>query len=773
MGHDPFVKVLISSVDSPVSGVHHLHGLIPILLTAIALATVLNVALKRVNMPTIIGYILTGAIIGNAFDLQLHGNPTLETVAEFGVVFLMFTIGLEFSIGHLKSMRREVFLFGALQVVITAVVFALACHWLLGVDSSSSAIVGAGLALSSTAIVLKILNETGQIKSDFGRYSLGILIFQDIAVIPILLMITLFTSKEQSIGTLLLEAAVDAVLALAILVIVGRYVLKHVFRIVSAARSKEIYIGTVLLIVIGASFVAHEFGFSYSLGAFIAGMMIADTIYKYQVEADLIPFRNLLLGVFFVSVGLQIKVDVVMANLLQIALLVPLLMLVKAALVFTLLSFAGDRRTALKTAITLSQVGEFSLVVFSLVLANRLLDPAWVQMLLVAIVTSMIITPLLINNLDRLADLLFRRQLQAQALDASGTISGHVILCGYGAFGRAVSQQLDASDDNHVILTDSTEDYVNAREADKTVVYGDPADPVLLERVRIKDALGTIVALDDFEHVKRTCAAITLIDPSIRVIAKVPTEEDRAALSDFNNELVLDGNSHTAAVLVGEIDRSRMLARETSQLEHLADYALDRPTQAIEKVEREQVRLLGIMSRSFDALREEKSLLKVKALHDSFMVLSEIIGEAIEDIMGNAELSVTEYERINTLLDNQHQLESINDLLEKLGKELIMLSRHEKTTALSAMAVEGLDTILLTLHDLAREYDEDDMYILKRMTGRESDGLARIRQNYLHPEAGLDADSKALLLSSTNHMDQLKTLFGAVGENYRKLAIPA
>jgi CPA2 family monovalent cation:H+ antiporter-2 len=396
-----------------------------------------------------------------------------------------------------------------------------------------------------------------------------------------------------------------------------------------------------------------------------------------------------------------------------------------------------------------------------------------VQIALVAIVASMIVTPVLINNVDRITDLFFKRKIETQALDQASSISGHVILCGYGAFGRAVSQRLDQSGVNHVILTDSTEDYVDAKEAEKTVVYGDPADPVLLERMRIKDALGTIVALDDFEHVKRTCAAITLIDRSLRLIAKVPTEEDRAALSDFNNELVLDDNSHTATLLVQQIDKSRLLAAETSSLQHLGDYSLDDPSAAIVKVEREQVRLLDIMSKSFDAMREEQGLLKVKALHDSFMVLSEIIGKAIQDIMGNAKLAVLEYERINTLMDNQHQLESVNHLLEKLGQELITLGRNEKTNDLSAMSVEGLDTILLSLHDLARNFDEEEMQILQRMTGREGAGLTRIRKNYLGAEVGLDPDTKAVLLSSTNHMDQLKTLFGMVGQNYRKLAQPS
>ena len=288
-----------------------MENFIPIFITTMAIATLLNVVLKRFNMPTVIGYILTGAIIATVFDIQLHGNQTLEHIAEFGVVFLMFTIGLAFSVEHLKNMKNEVFVIGFLQVFLTGTVLAIAATFFFDIPYKTAIIVGAGLALSSTAIVLKILNESGLIKSEFGRNSLGILIFQDIAVIPILLMITIFTNDDKTLSALLTETALNAVIALGILIILGKYVLRHFFRIVSNTNSKEIYMGSILLTVVGASYIAEHFGFSYSLGGFIAGMMIADTLYKYQVEADLIPFRDLLLGVFFVSVGLQININVV------------------------------------------------------------------------------------------------------------------------------------------------------------------------------------------------------------------------------------------------------------------------------------------------------------------------------------------------------------------------------------------------------------------------------------------------------------------------------
>jgi len=226
-----------------------------------------------------------------------------------------------------------------------------------------------------------------------------------------------------------------------------------------------------------------------------------------------------------------------------------------------------------------------------------------------------------------------------------------------------------------------------------------------------------------------------------------------------------------ASLLVGQINRSRMLAKETSKLKFLGDYSLDVPKAAIEKIEREQARLLDIMSKSFNALREEKDIMHIKAFHDSFKVLSEIIGDVITDMMSNATLSPAEYERINILLDNQHQLISMNEALEDLGRELKNLEKIEKTSAFSHMAVEGLDTILLTLKDIASDYDDVDMTILKNMTSDGGKGLSKIRESYLGTEAELDTETKGLLLSSTNHMDRLKSLFGIVGENYRKLAV--
>ena len=747
-----------------------MQSLIAIFLVAIAIATLLNLILKRFNMPTVIGYIFTGAIIGNAFDIHVHGNEPLEHIAEFGIVFLMFTIGLEFSVSHLNSMKREVFLFGLLQVVVTGAVIAVAAQLFFDLSFKTAIILGAGLALSSTAIVLKLLNESGKIKTPFGRNAVGILIFQDIAVIPILLMITIFTNNDKSLSALLMETAVNAAIALALLVVIGKYVLGHLFKTVSNANSKEIYMGSILLTVVGSSYIAHHFGFSYSLGGFIAGMMIADTIYKYQVEADLIPFRDLLLGVFFVSVGLQIDLGVVVENILPVLLLSMLVMLLKAAVIYSILYLVSGVKTALKTAITLAQIGEFSLVVFSLMLANSLLDSTSVQIVMVAIVLSMLLTPLLINHLDSIVALFVRTKIEEVSLDQAGAIGGHVILCGYGAFGRVVSDMLDQTEINHIIVTNNTDAYVRAKEAGKTVVFGDASDSLLLNSLHIREAMNTILALEDSEEVQKASAAISLIDPELGVIAKVQSEEERLELEEFNHELLLDGNTHTASILVEQLTRSRLLAKETAQLQYLNDYSDAEPEQAVEKVELEQARLLEIMANSFNGLRENQGIMQLKALHDSFIVLSGIIEDAIKTIMRSGRLAPKEYERINILLDNQHQLVVMNGALELLGRELKGLEMHEQTSRLSQTVVEALDALLLSLIELAGDYDQADMDIFRKMTSCEGGGLSGIREKYLGPTKGLDAETKTLLFSSTTHIERLRSLFGLVGENYRKLA---
>ncbi|MDQ7046958.1 MAG: cation:proton antiporter [Sulfurovum sp.] len=377
--------------------------MLEIIIFTILISTLLNLFLGQFKIPTIIGYIATGTIIAYGFDLHdaIH-NQELKEIAEFGVVFLMFTIGLEFSVKHLLKMKKEVFLYGGLQVIVTASIFTFFTYYLFDINIETSIIIGAAMALSSTAIVLKLLNENGDINKHYGRKVLGVLLFQDIAVIPILLMITLFSIKDASVSSLLFLTLIKAIALIVGLFMAGKYLLEPFFHEVSKTKSNEIFIGSILLVVIGSSFISHQFGFSYSLGAFIAGMMISETKYKHQVEADLIPFRDLLLGVFFITVGMQLDFRTIYENILTISLLLPAIIVIKMLIIFSILRFATNKRNALKGSLALFQLGEFALVIFELSFARGLLEPELGQILIITVVISMVMTPFVLRNISQL-----------------------------------------------------------------------------------------------------------------------------------------------------------------------------------------------------------------------------------------------------------------------------------------------------------------------------------------------------------------------------------
>lgn len=742
---------------------------IPILIAAVAIATILNVLLRRFGLPTVIGYIFTGVVLTATPGLAPEADEALQHIAEFGVVFLMFTIGLEFSFAQLKGMRREVFLFGSAQVFVTAAAIAAIASGFYGIDERTAILVGSALALSSTAIVLKVLTESGQAKSEAGRNSIGILIFQDLAVIPILLMATIFTTKDESVPQLLLQTTLNAAAVIALLYVAGRYLVASFFRVVSETNSREIYIGSILLIVVGASEVAHDFGFSYSLGAFLAGMVIADTIYRHRIEADLIPFRDLLLGVFFVSVGLQIDLGIVVRNLSTIAGLTVTLMSIKGLVLFLVLIPWCSRETSLKVALNLSQLGEFSLVVLSLVSREGLMRPSEVQILMVTVTMSMVLTPLLLGgNADALVRFLSRGKLQPTPFDSASLFGGHVVLLGFGTLGQLISKHLAEAAIDHVVVTDGTDEYVKARDLDRMAVFGDPGDPVLLRDVELGKSMSTIIALDDLQDVKRASAAIAVVAPETSVIARVTSDDERFELEDFELEHVLDGTDHTAQLIVDQIRRSRMLAEETAALRFMKNMAGSKTDEAISMIALEQRRLLELTSRSFARMRDRADVMELKALHESFGILSEIIGGKIGDLLAAGTLSHRQYEAISTLLRNQTHLVTMNMEMEALGRELHALGEDAQTEDLAKVAIEGLDAILLTLLDLATEYGETDMELLRSMTAGQR--LAGVRATYLDGERGLDRATKAVLVSATNRIDRLRSLFGEVGDAYRNLA---
>ncbi|WP_417332720.1 cation:proton antiporter [Halarcobacter sp.] len=533
-----------------------------IIVWTLLIAIVVNLILKRFHLPTIIGYILTGTIIAYVFNLHAAvNNHDLKEIAEFGVVFLMFTIGLEFSLEHLKRMRKEVFFTGTLQIVVTTAFVISICMLIFGFDFRTSLIIGAALSLSSTAIVLKTYNENNEIKKRHGQRVLGILIMQDIAVIPILLMISLFAAgDDKSITSLVFETVVAAGILLALLYISGKFLLEPFFEHVSKSKSDELFVGSVLLVAIGASYLAHYFGFTYSLGAFVAGMMISETKFKHQVEADLTPFRNLLLGVFFITVGMQINFQIIADNIVIILILLPILVSLKYLIIYLLVRIDDTKRVAFKTALSLVQIGEFSLAILELARSRSLIDPTYSQILIVTIVISMILTPIILKNMSSIAaKLLTEDTLKLpETHNVDKDTKGHIVVLGFGHLGQEIAHNLREDGHNYVIIEHNLKYFEMGYKDNEPIIFGNAAHKHILESVNIKDACAVIVAIDNPEKLHLICEVIDDLTHNTKTIVKVTRFSEKKELESLHLEHIIVEDDVVARALVDETKECRV-----------------------------------------------------------------------------------------------------------------------------------------------------------------------------------------------------------------------
>jgi len=531
-----------------------------ILIATIAISTVLNVLLKRFDIPTVIGYIFTGLITMQMFDFGIDSQETLSHLAEFGIVFLMFTIGLEFSISHMKSMKREVFVYGTMQMLFSGIIFTTIASVWFGLEIKSAIVIGFALALSSTAIVLKVLNERGEIHSGYGRVAVGILIFQDLAVIPILLMISIFTSKNSSVFELLFSTLVSAIVVFLILFVVGKFFIERFFDWVIASNSEEIFLGSVLLIVIASSMVAELFGFSFSLGAFIAGMTIAETKYRYRIEADLVPFRDILLGVFFVTIGMQIDPNVAIDYWWQIIALSIGIMLLKGIILFIILKFFMQNRTAIKSSLALMQVGEFALAVFALAFNNSLISSQINQILIMSVVFSMILTPFILNNIKSLADIFFKEpeKLRERALKSVG-YRDHVIVCGYGAIGKKLVKKLKAKNILYVILEHDIKLVDNAiKNGEESIFLANAGRKGVLEHFCIRNSKAVVVTINNEHQMRLICENINSFNLDINTIVKVKNSSEAKVLEGLNIKNIVVTQDIISDILVEKVEESKV-----------------------------------------------------------------------------------------------------------------------------------------------------------------------------------------------------------------------
>jgi len=536
-----------------------LEDFLEIFLVVMASAIVLNVILKKIEIPSIIGYVLTGVFI--SFLYKFHTSEQLSHIAEFGIVFLMFTIGLEFSFKHLLAMKQEVFLNGSLQMLSCGFACSLIALFILGLSDKISIIVGFALALSSTAVVLKILNDNGDINQNYGRKALGILLFQDIAVIPLLLMVDIFSSQNNNITDLLLATLLSAFILIALLFLISRYFLDRLFRFVIKASSDEIFITTILFIVIGASFMAHKLGFSYSLGAFLAGALIGETRYKHKIQADLTPFRDLLLGLFFISVGMQINFKVVFENWGLVLILVLLILFIKFVVIYALLMIYTKKRVALKTALSICQIGEFALAIFSLLQARNLLDEKNAQILIISAIITMILTPFILNNIKKIANAVENNDERKDIATSNAPLNfkDHFVIFGYGRLGQEVVQRIKHTGIPYLVLESDLNLVELGTSRGENIFFANAAQEETLKIANIKECAVAIVTISNEAKLDMLTQILNSYD--INIIVQVTGDLEKVLFLQNNSKIhLIKAEKAVASNLVQEALECRLNA---------------------------------------------------------------------------------------------------------------------------------------------------------------------------------------------------------------------
>lgn len=498
------------------------------------LATVIAVPLtKRFRLGAVLGYLLAGMVIGPQLLGLISDTEGVATISEFGVVLMLFVIGLELSPQRLWVMRRSVFGTGLLQVLSCSVAIGAMAYYLFGLSSNAAAIVGGSLALSSTAFGLQILAERKEAGSAYGRQVFSILLFQDLAAIPLIAAVPLLASSAgaHSFDPHKVVRTVGVILAVAV---GGRYLLRPVFRFVARADSVEVFTATALLVVMGVALLMELAGVSATLGAFLAGMLLADSEYRHELESNIEPFKGLLLGLFFISVGMSMDLSLLLHRPALVFGLVAALLLLKGILLWPLGRLLGglNRSDTLRLVVLLACGGEFAFVVLRQAAEQGLIEIGQRDALVLAITLTMALTPLLVVLAAKALNV--KPKKPAREFDTIDTAAPRVIIAGFGRVGQIVARVLRAQGIPFVALEHSAEQVdVSRRFGSINLFFGDPARPELLRAAQADKAEVFVLATDDPEANLRTAELVKRQYPHLKIVARARNRQHVFRLMDL------------------------------------------------------------------------------------------------------------------------------------------------------------------------------------------------------------------------------------------------
>jgi len=535
------------------------------------------VAFRLMHLPPLLAYLTVGILIGPHALAMLPDSADARYLAEFGIVFLMFSIGLEFSLAKLRAMRRIVLGLGAAQVVLT-ILMTLAAGWAIGryfnVGLAGAFALGGALAMSSTAIVMKMLAERMQLDSEHGRRIVGVLLFQDLAVVPLLVIVPALGAEAGALAQTMAIALAKAAVLLTLLLVGGQRVMRWWFQTVARRKSQELFTLNLLFVTLALAWLTEIAGLSLALGAFIAGMLISETEFKHRVEEDIKPFRDVLLGLFFVTIGMLLNVRVVIDNFGWVMLALVLPVAFKFTLIFLLArGFGATAGTAIRTALALATAGEFGFVLLGQAGRLGLVDPLVLQVVLAAMLLSMMAAPLLLQYSDRIVLRLVSSEWLIKSLQIANiakqaiAIDKHVVICGFGRSGQHLAKMLEQEGIAFVALDLDPDLVREAGIAGESVVYGDAGRREALVAAGISRASALVITYDDTESALKVLHHVHELNPSLAVIVRTQDDHDlerltRAGATEVVPE-ILEGSlmlgSH-ALVLLG-VPLSRVVKR--------------------------------------------------------------------------------------------------------------------------------------------------------------------------------------------------------------------
>ena len=537
------------------------HDFLSQILILLAGSLLVQSLVRRFRLPPIIGYLVVGMVLGPHALALVPAEASVQMLAEIGVVFLVFTLGLEFSLPRMVTMKREVLGIGGLQMLLCGLAFG-GMAVAVGVGTGAAIVIGGALAMSSTAIVLRQLGDQLELARTHSRLAVGILLFQDLAFAPLLALATALSVSGAVPGPLwLLGMAVRGLIALLVVLVVGRWLLRPLFREISRHRSTETFTLTVLFVVLLAAWGTDQLGLSMALGGFLAGMLLAETEFRHQTEAVIKPFQDILLGLFFVSVGMLLDLRLLLTQLPLVLLLVVVLLLTKALIVTLIVrQFVPNTRKALRTGIAVSMGGEFGFALLTLLLRGDAVEDRIVQALLTAVALSMLLGPLIVRYNGRIADRILRRPPVGPsdlALETTSTREiasrAHVIVCGFGRVGQNLARVLERRGFEFIALDFDPFRVRDARLVGDPVVYGDATHPEVLNSLGLDRASVVVISFDDSTTALRIVRAVRRLRADVPVLVRTEDDKPLEALQAAGATEVVPGIFETSLALVSHV----------------------------------------------------------------------------------------------------------------------------------------------------------------------------------------------------------------------------